>query len=101
MSERNTGYGRCCALSAGPDGFRRSRRPHIENGIRRRDRSLARLHGGGTDAIEDIENKDYRYFVKIGSKEVDVHVVTVNGEKHLRTDPDETTSNNLDDLPDC
>lgn len=54
------------------------------------------------DAINDIENKTHRYFVKDGLKEVDIHVVndSIKG-KYLRTDPDKTTRNNLDDLPDC
>ena len=54
------------------------------------------------DAIDDIENARHRYFVKIPRKgDVDIHVVRRDGKKHLRTDPDKTTRNNLDDLPDC
>jgi len=30
-----------------------------------------------------------------------VHVVTVDGKKHLRTDADKSSQNNLDNLPDC
>ena len=53
-------------------------------------------------AILEIEENIHRYFVKVGDNEVDIHVVNdpLKG-KYLRTDPDKTTSNNLDDLPDC
>jgi len=53
-------------------------------------------------AILEIEENIHRYFVKVGDDEVDIHVVNdrLKG-KYLRTDPDETTGNNLDDLPDC
>jgi len=53
------------------------------------------------DAIKDIENHSHRYFVLVGFHKVSIHVVSdpVNG-KYLRTDPDSTDSNNLDDLPD-
>ncbi|PHS59767.1 MAG: hypothetical protein COB00_17375 [Alcanivorax sp.] len=54
------------------------------------------------DAIYDIENRIHRYFVRISYLEdVDIKVVTRDGKKYLRTDPDKTTSNNLDNLPDC
>lgn len=49
------------------------------------------------DAVQDIESERHNYWVSVRGKRVDIHVV--NG--HLRTDPDETTHNNLDDLPDC
>lgn len=54
-----------------------------------------------SNAISDIESGTHRYYVVVGRKEVDIHVVKLNGKKHLRTDPDETKRNNLDDLPDC
>ena len=54
------------------------------------------------DAIEDIDGGTYRYYVKTDDEEVDIHVVDDPDKgKYLRTDPDKTTSNNLDDLPDC
>ena len=54
------------------------------------------------NAIRDIENEDHRYYVLDGSQQVDVHVVNgASGLQHLRTDPDKTSRNNLDDLPDC
>jgi hypothetical protein len=53
------------------------------------------------DAISDIENKLHTYYVSIGGNRVDVHVVNMNGSKHLRTDPDGNGKNNLEELPDC
>jgi hypothetical protein len=53
-------------------------------------------------AILEIEANVHRYFVKVGNDEVDIQVVNdlIKG-KYLRTDPDKTTSNNLNELPDC
>lgn len=55
------------------------------------------------DAIRDIENKFHTYYVDLPNKgRVDIHVVkNSSGNKYLRTDPDKTTKNNLDDLPNC
>ena len=54
------------------------------------------------DAIRDIDGKTQTYFVDVaGSGRVDIHVVNGPKGKYLRTDPDATTGNNLDDLPDC
>ncbi len=53
------------------------------------------------DAISDIENEDYGYYVEVGGERVSIHVVQGASGKYLRTDPDKTTGNNLDDLPDC
>lgn len=54
------------------------------------------------DAISDIDSKNYRYYVKSGNDEVDIHVVKhPKYGRYLRTNPDRTTGNNLDDLPDC
>jgi len=54
------------------------------------------------DAISDIEGGSHRYYVRTGTKEVDIHVGKhPKHGKYLRTDPDATTGNNLDDLPDC
>jgi len=58
----------------------------------------SRLKGG---AIDDIENNIHQYFVIVLDQEVDVRVVDGSTGKYLRTDPDSTTTNNLDDLPDC
>ncbi len=55
-----------------------------------------------SDAIRDIESKTHSYYVVSGSQEVDIHVVNDPDKgKYLRTDRDKTSSNNLDDLPDC
>jgi hypothetical protein len=54
------------------------------------------------DAIHDIEQRTHTYFVQQpGTRRADIHVVTVGGRKHLRTDPDASRENNLDNLPDC
>ncbi len=54
------------------------------------------------DAIGDIERGLYTYFVEQGGNRTDVRVVEgPNGGKHLRTDPDPISANNLDKLPDC
>lgn len=55
------------------------------------------------DAISDIELNVHSYYVMLSSyEEVDIHVVNdPNKGKYLRTDPDKTATNNLDDLPDC
>lgn len=55
------------------------------------------------DAINDIEKKLHRYFVVWSSTtKTEIRVVDdrVKG-KYLRTDKDQTSRNNLDDLPDC
>lgn len=54
-----------------------------------------------SDVIYDIEHGYYTYFVSVGKSEVDIIVVDSATGKYLRTDPDKTTKNNLDDLPDC
>lgn len=54
------------------------------------------------DAINDIETNQHEYFVQVASiGRVDIRVVRGQSGKYLRTDPDRTTRNNLDDLPDC
>lgn len=54
------------------------------------------------DAIDDIESRRHRYFVNVaGVGAIDIHVVRGPNGKYLRTDPDRTSRNNLDDLPDC
>ena len=53
------------------------------------------------DAIRDIEQGLHQYFVHEESYRTDVHVVTSteDGFKYLRTDADEASKNNLDNLP--
>ena len=54
------------------------------------------------DAITDIESGIHTYHVPWKSGRTEIRVVNdpVKG-KYLRTDRDDTTRNNLDDLPDC
>lgn len=55
-----------------------------------------------TDAISDIDDRDHEYWVSWpGEEETQIHVVRGVTGKYLRTDRDDTTKNNLDDLPDC
>lgn len=51
-------------------------------------------------AIKDICDGT-RYYVEVGGNEVDIHVVNGPSGKYLRTDRDQSSNNNLDDLPDC
>lgn len=54
------------------------------------------------DAIEQIDNKEHEYYVPWSDGiETDIRVVEGENGKYLRTDKDDTTRNNLDDLPDC
>ena len=54
------------------------------------------------DAIDDIESKRHRYYVPWpDGKPTWIHVANGPNGKYLRTDKDETTRNNLDNLPDC
>jgi hypothetical protein len=53
------------------------------------------------DVIIDIENNIYSYYVMIVDQYVDIHVIDGPSGKYLRTDPDKTDQNNLDELPDC
>lgn len=53
-------------------------------------------------AISDIETGLHTYYVKDskGNKS-NIHVVKGQTGKYLRTDPDEESADNLDNLPDC
>ena len=53
------------------------------------------------DAISDIENDIHTYYVPWKSGRTEIHVVDGPTGKYLRTDRDNTSKNNLDDLPDC
>lgn len=54
------------------------------------------------DAIDDIERRLQRYFVRWPEgRDTEIRVVNGPTGKYLRTDRDATTHNNLDDLPDC
>ena len=55
-----------------------------------------------SDAIRDIEIGLSTYFFPwFDGTTTQVHVVNGPTGKYLRTDKDQTTRNNLDDLPDC
>lgn len=54
------------------------------------------------DAIREIESSTHHYFVRDAlDREADVQVFQKAGVKHLRTDPDSSCANNLDNLPGC
>lgn len=54
------------------------------------------------DAITDIDNGIHEYWVPwANSPETKIRVVNGTTGKYLRTDRDQTSKNNLDDLPDC
>jgi len=50
------------------------------------------------DAVDDINDGDHTYYVMEAGYRSDVHVTS---EGHLRTYADETSKNNLDNLPAC
>lgn len=54
------------------------------------------------NAIQDIESGLHQYYVpwNDGTK-TSIHVVNGPAGKYLRTDKDNTSNNNLDDLPNC
>lgn len=54
------------------------------------------------DAIRDIESRAHRYYVPWDDgRSTWIQVVNGPTGKYLRTDRDETSRNNLDDLRDC
>lgn len=53
------------------------------------------------DAIADIESGKHTYYVPWKTGRTEIRVVNGSTGKYLRTDRDETSRNNLDDLPDC
>lgn len=53
------------------------------------------------DAIRDIESGTHTYYVPWKSGRTEIRVVDGKNGKYLRTDRDDTSKNNLDDLPDC
>jgi len=73
------------------------------------DGDITKLCNGGelwsprskADAVRDIETKTHSYYVNRAGHRSEVHVVTVDGKKHLRTNADKSSQNNLDNLPDC
>lgn len=53
------------------------------------------------DAIRDIETGTHTYYVPWKSGRTEIRVVNGKNGKYLRTDRDDTSKNNLDDLPNC
>lgn len=53
------------------------------------------------DAIQDINSKRHEYYVQWQEKRTTIRVVAGPTGEYLRTDRDNTSRNNLDDLPDC
>lgn len=53
------------------------------------------------EAIDDIQEQFYSYYVIVDGQKVDIKVINGPSGKYLRTDPDKTEMNNLDYLPDC
>lgn len=53
------------------------------------------------DAINDIKNHIHTYYVPWQDGRTEIEVVKGATGDYLRTDWDDTTKNNLDDLPDC
>ena len=52
-------------------------------------------------AIQDIESGLYEYYVPWQSGETKIEVINGPNGKYLRTQRDGSSSNNLDELPDC
>ena len=52
-------------------------------------------------AINDIETGAHTYYVPWTDGRTEIRVVNGPSGKYLRTDRDNTSRNNLDDLPDC
>ena len=53
------------------------------------------------DAIDDIETRRHAYLVRWKDMTTEIRVVRGLSGKYLRTDRDNSTRNNLEDLPDC
>ena len=52
-------------------------------------------------AVYDIVTKTHKYYVMIDGKRIDINVVNGLEGTYIRTDPDRTARNILDELPDC
>lgn len=53
------------------------------------------------EVVYEIEESFYRYYVIVNNLKVEVKVIADSENKYLCTDPDKTTQNNLDELPEC
>lgn len=82
------------------------------NKVPRQDPNESITHVGGygngpwkltlQDAIGRIERREWQFYVNVSGKEANV-VVSVSraGNKYLRTESDNSTTNNLLSLPEC
>lgn len=52
-------------------------------------------------AINDIESGAHTYHIGSASSRVEIRVVNGPSGKYLRAGPDDSSSNNLDNLPNC
>lgn len=73
---------------------------------RDRDGDIIGLCGSGwsatrSEAVREIGNDRYAYYVARGGQKTHVRAATRNGNPYLTTDPDGIKPNNLDELPDC
>lgn len=81
----------------------------VRNTGKDRDGDITRLCNPGqswsprskADAIRDIESGTHTYYVPWQRGRTEIRVVNGANGKYLRTDRDNTSKNNLDDLPDC
>lgn len=53
------------------------------------------------EAIELIQKDKWKFYVSVGVKRLKVRVAKHAGRGYLRTDPDTTSANNLENLPPC
>jgi len=53
------------------------------------------------NVIFDIEYNIHSYYVFIAGKTINILVIDSSTGKYLRTDPDKTERNDLDELPNC
>lgn len=52
-------------------------------------------------AISDIESGVHSYYIQTSAGRVDIYVINGQSGKYLRAGPDDSSVNNLDNLPDC
>jgi len=52
-------------------------------------------------AIQEIEAGLHTYYLLIGGERIDINVVVSPNGKYLRTDPEKTAKNVLNELPEC
>ncbi|EHQ05139.1 DUF3892 domain-containing protein [Leptonema illini] len=84
---------------------------HVERDAEKRTKALCMKEQGlrvvAAVAIQEIQQNGHPqsqcspYYTDVGGVKAAVIVVLRDGKPYLRTDPDKTTRNNLDVLPDC